>query len=74
METIKVIACPMEGCDGKVHAAWSAMDDDTGWEIVRFDADPIVLCSRGCSAPEELVGPVEAALRAGMSAPGFETP
>jgi hypothetical protein len=73
VETITVIACPTEGCGGRVHAAWSAIEDGTDWEILRFDADPIVLCSRGCRTPEQLVGTVESVLRAGMSMPPVDT-
>jgi hypothetical protein len=74
VETVTVIPCPTEGCGGRVHAAWSATEDGTDWEVVRFDADPIVLCSRRCTMPEDLVGPVESVLRARMSTPAVDTP
>jgi len=74
VETVTVIPCPTEGCGGRVHAAWSAIEDGTDWEVVRLDADPIVLCSRSCATPDELVGPVESVLRVTLSTPAVHIP
>ncbi|WP_156415676.1 hypothetical protein [Terrabacter sp. Soil811] len=63
MDTIKV-PCTTHGCDGEVYAARELNEEGTVWQIVWFEDVPVVLCSRGCRAPEELVGLIEPDIRA----------
>jgi hypothetical protein len=55
--------CPMQGCTGDVFAALEPMEQYAEWTILRFDRDPVVICSMQCSTPEALTGPVQHVLR-----------
>lgn len=63
VQTIQ-IPCPTEGCEGEVHAARELDDDGARWRIVWFEEVPVVLCSRGCKPPEDLVGLIDPDVRA----------
>ena len=64
MDTIKA-PCPTGGCEGDVHAAVAWNDELTDWTILEFEDVPVVLCSKRCRTPEELVYPIQALLRPG---------
>ncbi len=58
VDTIR-IPCPTEGCGGELHAARELDEDGTGWKVLWFDEVPVVLCSRACKPPEELVSLID---------------
>jgi hypothetical protein len=63
VDTIR-IPCLTEGCEGEIHAARELDEDGTRWRIIWFEGVPVVLCSRGCRRPEDLVCLIDPEVRA----------